>query len=311
MAKPEDFLGMSDQLLQGAYDVHMHAYPEFSNEVVVRMGNEEVARAARDAGMGGIILKSHFWPTTFMADVINKKFAAEENNPNPAFRAIGSITLNASSGGIEPWAAEAAIKMDARMVWMPTWSAANDIEGKKVSEYISAFVPSFDKYRKTGGVAILDANGGLIPNVREVLEVCKAADVAVATGHITWKESLALANAAKDMGFKKLVFTHPDSTTIGASLDVIKQMSDLGAYIELCALGLTSIYHRITTKEMGDIVRTVGAKKCVLSSDYFHEWAAPLPEQIRMIINSLLFAGVSFDDMRLIAKENAAWLLRM
>jgi hypothetical protein len=309
MAKPEDFLGTSDKLLAGSYDMHMHAWPEFSLDVIVRMDNEQMARSARDAGMGGIIFKSHFWPTTFMADVLNKKFAQEENNPNPDFRVFGSIVLNDCSGGIQPYVVEAAIELDARMVWMPTWSAKNDIDLKKVSEYVSSFLKTLPAYNATHGTTVVDGSGKLTKNAFEVLELCRDRDVALSTGHIAKEESLVLAQAAHDMGFKKLVFTHPDSTTINAEQDVVEKMAELGAYIELCALGLTAIYHRITPQKFAVYVHAVGADKCVLSTDYFHEWAAPLPEQMRMLINSLMYAGVSFDEVRQMAKDNAAFLL--
>jgi hypothetical protein len=309
MSKPEAFLGQSDKLLAGSYDMHMHAYPEWSLGVIVRYDNEEIARFSRDAGMAGIIFKSHFWPTMFMADTVNKKFAEEENNSNPNFKVFGSITLNDCCGGIQPWVVEAAVQSNARMVWMPTWSAQNDITGKRVSEYMESFLTTLSAYTREHGSVLVGDDGKLLPNVLDVLSVCRDHDIALSTGHVSWKESLVLAKAAQEMKFKKLIFTHPDSSTIKADLDVIRQMADLGAYIEICALGLTSIYHRITPQKFGEIIHTVGAKRCILSTDYFHEWVAPLPEQMRMLINSLLFAEVSVDEVSCMCKDNPAYLL--
>ena len=53
----------ADELLHGAIDVHHHGYPEVSFDLRTRQDDVDGLRFARDAGMAGIVFKSHMWPT--------------------------------------------------------------------------------------------------------------------------------------------------------------------------------------------------------------------------------------------------------
>jgi hypothetical protein len=227
----------------------------------------------------------------------------------PGLRIIGSITLNASAGGLNLWAVETALMQDAKVVWLPTWSARNDQHRQGVCHMLGEEIAHLHTFTEEQGLYLLDSRGVPLPAVMDVIALCRDAGVCLCTGHISVQESLAIARAAKDAGFGRLVFTHPDSRSIGAKFDEILEMAKLGAYIEICALGLTPPYRRITPKEMCAIIRAVGPERCFLSTDYFFEWASPVPEQMRQLMCMLMLEGMQDADIRLMARETPRFLL--
>ena len=69
------------------------------------------------------------------------------------------------------------------------------------------------------------------------MELCAEADIILATGHSSPEESLIMAQAAKDMGFKKLVVTHPNTHIWRMTPTQLEKAAELGAWLEYCYLG--------------------------------------------------------------------------
>src|SRR5687767_7121390 len=102
----------SMDLLRGAIDTHVHSFPDV---VARKLDDLALVEQARAAGMRGILLKSHVFSTAERAWLLRKLY--------PDFLTFGGITLNHSVGGLNPKAVEAALKLGAVQVWMPTLSA--------------------------------------------------------------------------------------------------------------------------------------------------------------------------------------------
>ena len=294
-------MGKADDLLRGAIDMHFHGYPEFSFDVPRRYTDEESAGLMVKAGMRGVVLKSHFWPTTGLAYYLRKAV--------PDLEIFSSITFNSSVGGIQKWALESAVKQGAKVAWMPSWSAQNDIRRNGVVHMIRGYLPSLEKFSEADGIAIIDERGKLFPAIAEFLSLIKGYDMALFTSHISILESLELAREAKRIGFKKLILNHPDSRSIGASFEQIVEFASLGGYVEICALGLMPMFLRITPHELKKIIQTVGASRCILTSDYAFEWSPPGPEKLRMLISALLEVGVKEEEIAAMAQANPRFLL--
>jgi hypothetical protein len=296
-------MGKADDLLRGAIDMHFHGYPEFSLEMPRRYTDEESAGFMVKAGMRGVVLKSHFWPTTGLAYYLRKAV--------PELEIFSSITFNSSVGGIQKWALESAVKQGVKVAWMPSWSAKNDIRRNGVVHLIRGYLPSVEKFTENDGIAIIDERGKLIPEIAEFLSLIKGYDIALFTSHISILESLELAREAKRIGFQKLILNHPDSKSIGASFEQIVEFASLGAYVEICALGLMPMFLRITPQELKKIIHTVGASRCILTSDYAFEWSPPGPEKLRMLISALLEVGVKEEEIVEMARVNPKRLLNL
>ena len=131
-------------------------------------------------------------------------------------------------------------------------------------------------------------------------------DLVLCTGHISPTESLAIAKEAERIAFTRLVFTHPLSGSVGATLEQTKEMTKRGAYAELCAL---NIFYGNELDRMLEFIAELGAAHCILSSDTFGEWVPPGPEFLRMFLGRLLISGVDEDSIRTMVRDNPATLL--
>lgn len=293
-----------DELLLGAFDIHRHGYPEISFACQSRYSDVENLVSSCDAGFRAVVLKSHFWPTVGRAFHLRSLV--------PGIDVIPSITLNRVAGGFDPIAVESAALQGARVMWFPTWSAANDIENGGISQQI---MPQYLKTSATlaagYGLRVTDAAGKVTGEVRECLAVAKAHDMLVCTGHISPRESIALAGAMVDAGITRFVFTHPDSKTVGATQADIDEMVSLGAVCEVCAIGLMPLYMRMRIGDLVALIERLGTDKVVLTSDYFFDWYPPASEAIRLIVGTLLQCGIPPADIAALIRRNPARLLGM
>ena len=96
----------------GAVDLHCHPAPD----LFPRLADDiEVAEHARGMGLRAVMIKCHYEPSPSRA--------AHAERIVPGIRVFGGIVLNHAVGGVNPAAAEAALQMGAREVWMPTVDA--------------------------------------------------------------------------------------------------------------------------------------------------------------------------------------------
>ena len=291
---------LADELLTNAIDMHCHCYPEFSLKAMKRMEDVEWITLAARMGMRGAVLKSHFWPTMTNVYFLQKQIPE-------SFKLFSSITLNLNCGGVVAWAVETAASLGAKVVWMPTWSSKNDQKLQSMSKTITKFIPSLEN-SGIEGLTILDAQG-LIPEAKKILQIVKEKDLALFTGHLSAPESLELARQAKAIGFQKLVFGHPDNPSIKASVQEMKEVSEAGAYVEFCFLGTLPLLQRKHPRDTVNLIKEIGADRCILTTDSFYDWPPPEPEIMRMMIANLLELGISEEEMRMMVQYNPAKLL--
>jgi hypothetical protein len=293
----------ADQLLEGTIDLHCHGYPEITVDVKMRVEDLEAARLAAQAGMKGFVLKSHMWPTTGRVYQMKDKIQGVEVWP--------SLAINTSSGGFSPWIVESALRQGVKVVWMPTWSARNDIQRGGFSRLMKDWLKTINKMTPDDGLTIFNASGEVDGRVKEVLALLKEYDVAVFTGHLSPEECIALGKECQKIGLKKLIFCHPDSRAVGAQMEHIKEMAEMGFFIEFTFLGLLPAFYRISIQEVVKRIREVGAKQSVLTTDSFFEWASPPSEMMRMFISSLLAQGITAEEIDLMARKNPSAMLNV
>ena len=101
------------------------------------------------------------------------------------------------------------------------------------------------------------------------------------------------------MNFSQRPFTKQD----------LVQLAQNGAFVECTFLSFLASEFRHDPAEMVDIIRTVGAKQCIMSTDLGQSFN-PMPvEGLRMFIVTLLKYGVTVDEINLMTKTNPAKLL--
>lgn len=290
-----------DALLRGAIDLHHHGFPEFSLEHPTRHDDAAELAHARDAGMAGIVLKSHMFPTTGIA----WRLAREVEG----ISAFASITLNPSAGGFSPICLEAAARQGARVVYFPTWGAANDISRGGISHYLSKWIKSAAALTPDQGLTVTDSHGVVRGEVSDCLAIAAEFGMLVATGHVSPKESLALVGEAKRLGVRDVMFQHPDSHSIGASRAEIRELAAAGAMVEFCALGFLPAFQRLSIPDCLEIIAEIGADRVVLTTDCFFGWMPPAAELLRITLGSLLFHGMAEADAARLVRDNPRRML--
>ena len=120
------------------------------------------------------------------------------------------------------------------MVFLPTWSARNDVERKGFSNRLKSYYKSHAQLDNPN-YYFLDDKGKLIPLGYEIIECCKAHDLTLGMGHVSWQESLAFIEAARDMGYShRIIVNHVQSHIIAMPLDAMQRAAEMGAFLETC-----------------------------------------------------------------------------
>src|SRR6266849_10811285 len=169
--------------LEGAIDLHVHSAPDVDRR---RFDDLQLARAAQEAGVGAVLIKSHQNSTVERAWLVSQCV--------PGIRVYGGLVLNETVGGLNPAAVRLALKLGARQIWMPTRSARNHRL----------------HHGEAGGISILDGQGALLPVVVEILQDMAKSDCILGTGHLSPQETTALLDAASNLGVSKILVTHPE-----------------------------------------------------------------------------------------------------
>jgi len=271
------------EIIKGAIDIHIHIGPDPLRRR--RVTAYEAAIQAREAGMRGIVLKSHDYITTPVTYIVQQLV--------PGIELYGGIALDFEVGGLNPAAVEMAGKIGTRMVWMPTFSSRCDLEKQKIQGQ---------------GITILDQSGQILPVVPEILELIKKYDMTLATGHLSTPEIFALLEEARKVGVRRTIITHPLSFSFGcrASIDEQKRMIREGVFIEHCFIGTMPTSDRIDPQRIAEAIRAVGAEHCILSTD-FGQIFNPVPvEGMRMYIETMLRCGLTQEEIILMVRKNPA-----
>lgn len=267
-------MNKTDELLYGAYDLHMHAAPSPFNR---ELDDQQLLREAGKAGMAGILLKSHYEPTIARAELANKYVCSTA-------QAFGTVALNWPVGGINPYAAANALKRGARIIFMPTRDAANSL--------VFGNMPG-DFFNRTG-LTVFTENRELIPQAAEILDVVKEYDAVLATGHLSPEESLALCNAAIQNG-TRTVLTHPEFTRTKIDARQQKKLAQNGVFIEKCWYNIAE--GECSAEEMAQTIRAVGAEHCFMSTDRGQKGREHPVEAMKMFIKTLMDAGITEDEI--------------
>ena len=291
----------ADELVRGAIDLHHHGYPEIAFDHRTRHEDWDELAIARAAGMAGIVLKSHMWPTVGRAYHLRRLV--------PGIDVHASITLNPIAGGFSPLAVEAAARQGARVMFFPTWGAAHDRERGGMSRHLGHILPRAAGLTREVGLRATDESGRVRAEVCECLAVAAEHKMLVCTAHISPKESIAVAQKAKDYGIESVVFSHPDSNSVAASREEIRDMVALDSVCEFCTLGMLPQFQRISPKLAMEIVSEISADRAIITTDYFFEWSPTAAETFRMLAGTFLALGMPFTDVRKMMQDNPARLL--
>lgn len=234
--------------LKGVIDMHVHSAPDIRERAYTDF---ELMEAAIRVGARAIVIKSHHGTTMNRAYLVNEHNKIINQGSNN-FQMFGSVTLNDAIGGLNPIAVETGLKMGAKVVWMPTTSAANQLA----------------KNNMTGGIECVE-NGKVVKPLRDILKLIKEYDVILGTGHLSPDEIFFIVDEAKNMGIEKIVVTHPEFWVVGMSHEEqTRIVKDYDVYLERCyAQPMGGGVYKSNLEDNLEIIKKVGYKNVIVNTD--------------------------------------------
>lgn len=280
----------------GVIDMHVHPAPDVFGRSITDI---EMATIARRKGMRGLVLKNHV--------VTTADRAATAMEAVPGIEIWGGIVLNNSVGGINPAAVEWMHRMSGgrgKVVWLPTFDS---------DKHVRTLVD-----RNKSGIVVAP-DGKVTPQMDEVLKIIARENLLLATGHVHAEEVVAVTKRARELGVKNIIVTHGLTNIPGLTMEQAKQVTAMGAVIEICYLQFMTgpdaqyawmkHWNQVATAQVVAAVKALGADSLVLSTDLGQQGMMTPPDGIENAIAALKGAGIAQGDIDKMMKSNPARLL--
>jgi hypothetical protein len=273
--------------LKGVFDVHVHQAPDSMPRVI---DADDLARLAKERGMRGMVMKNHFEDTASLVYLVRKEV--------PGIELIGGIAQNLAVGGINLEAVKhmAAIKGGyGRIVWLPTFDSEN---AAKVAG-------------RGGPYVSVSKDGKLLPSVIEEIDwIAKNPQIVLETGHISAEEVIMVSHEAHQRGVAHVLVTHAMANPIRMTIPQMQEVVKDGTYLEFVYGATQEANPVVSVADYAKAIRAVGAKWCVLGSDYGTVTKSPAPQRslepdgMLEFMQALRKEGISVEDIDLMAKVN-------
>jgi Family of unknown function (DUF6282) len=280
----------------GVIDMHVHSHPDVFGR---NMDDIDVAQLAKAKGMRGILLKNHISETASHAALVMKVV--------PGIEVWGGVVLNNAVGGINPNAVEWMHRIygsRGKVVWLPTFES---------DKHVKTFSSPDAK-----GIVVAP-NGQVTPEMEAVLKIVARENLLLATGHVHPEEVVAVVKRGRELGVKNIIVTHAFTNVPGLSMAQAKQVANMGAVLEVCFLQfragpnapLPFLVHwqQVNAKNVAQLVKDLGAKSLVISSDLGQSANMTHPDGIEVAITEMKREGVSDADIDLMMRKTPARLL--
>jgi hypothetical protein len=289
------------ELVRGGFDTHVHISPDVVERIVDDL---TLARRFAELGVAGVQLKSHYTSTAERAAVVTAAV--------PGVLTLGAICLNRALGGMNSLAVEIAAREGARTVWMPTVDAVNEAHEREAPP--GARVPVWVKLQldlraqgiEIEPVKVVDSDGSVLPETRQVLEMIARHRMVLATGHLARDEIFAVVDAAVGLGVGRdggeIVITHPEFPAQSLSVSDQLELVARGALLERCFT--TPHTGKISWEVFTANIRATGPENTVLSTDLGQVFNPPVEDGMALMVDRLLAAGFSDAESNTMAVVN-------
>jgi hypothetical protein len=280
----------------GVIDMHVHSHPDVFGR---NLDDIEVAQLAKARGMRGIVLKNHVGETASRAALVMKVV--------PGVEVFGGIVLNKAVGGVNPDAVEWMHRTyggRGRMVWLPTFESDKHVK----------------TFSKPDAVGLTVApNGQVTPEMEAILKIIARENLVLGTGHVHPEEVVAVVKRARELGVKNILVNHALTSVPGLSMAQAKQVTDMGAVIEICFLQflagpnapLPFLVHwtQVNAKHVAQAAKELGADKVLISSDLGQSGNMVHPDGFETAVAAMQKEGISDADIDTMMRKNPARLL--
>lgn len=289
---------MATHSISGAWDTHVHAGPDVTDR---KHDIVELARRAADAGMGGLVLKNHHFPTTMAAALVER--ACESD-----IYLASTLVLNRSVGGINIDAVIAAADMGASRLEFPTMTAEHNM---------------LDQGEPTT-ISLLNDDGDLKDGVWSVITEAVNDGLILGTGHISTEEVEAVVNAVTEVD-GEVIITHPEFHAardgVGITPEKQNELAGKGVYFERCSIvadesvrelflpdAPKAAHEAFADGAMFDRIvagiEATGPEHNLLSTDYGQPGRMSPPDALAAFHADLENAGVPRADIERMARDN-------
>ncbi|RBP86055.1 hypothetical protein DFO70_1343 [Cytobacillus firmus] len=284
-------------LLKGAIELHVHSSPSLFPR---KQTDWELIEDIKSAEMAGVVLKAHEAQTVDRASLIREK--------EPGFHVYGGLVCNYFTGGLSPTAVDAAIRLGAKIIWMPTFSAEEHQRyfGKKKTNFFNS---KRSMKHPGSGIEIWDENKNLLSEVYEILELVAEADIVLATGHLAAEEVLVLVEAAIEKNVEKILIQHTDLGIARVPFELEKELVKKGCILEKCYLACSEDFNDISPREMAESIKVLGADSCVMVTDYGQRHNIAPIKALSNFIEEMLAYGITEDEITKMVSDNPKRLL--
>lgn len=293
---------MDSSIISGAYDLHTHSGPDIMPR---KFDDLEMAQRVIASGMAGFAAKSHYFSTADRAKIVNKLY--------PACDCIGTMWLNNSVGGLNPFAVDMAGRAGAKIIGMPTVDTETSIyktfqmPPEKRAFWAKIIVEMKEEGFEPVPVKISE-DGKLVPAIYEVLDVIAKYDMILATGHCTPAETRMLVKAAKERKVERIICTHVSVASIFHDIDSQKELIRSGAYMEHCTNGITS--GKVDWDMMYGQIKAIGPDHVIICTDLGQPKNRYPDEGLLDFCERLQKEGMPDNDIRKMIVDNPVKLLK-
>lgn len=284
-------------LLKGAIEMHCHSTPSLFPR---KQTDWELIEDVKVAGMAGVIIKAHEAQTVDRTALIRLK--------EPQLHVYGGLACNYFTGGLSPTAVDAAIRLGAKIIWMPTFSAQEHRRhfAKKKTRFFTSERPLTHPEE---GLEIWDENRNVLPEVHEILELIAESNVILATGHIAPAEVMVLVDTAKEHGVEKILIQHTDLGIARVPYELETELVKKGCILEKCYLACSGDFKDLTIEEMAESIKHLGAEHCVMVTDYGQKHNIPPIQALSQFIGEMLECGITEKQIERMVVHNPKQLL--
>ena len=280
----------------GVIDMHVHSHPDVFGR---NLDDIDVAQLAKSRGMRGILLKNHVAETASRAQLVMKVV--------PGIEVFGGVVLNKAVGGINPDAVEWMHRTyggRGKVVWLPTFESDKHVKTLSKPDAVGLVVAP---------------NGQVTPQMEEILKIIARENLVLATGHVHPEEIIAVVKRGRELGVKNILVTHGFTNVPGLTMAQAKQVTDMGAVIEVCflqflagpnaPLAFLTHWTQVNAKNVAQAVKELGARSLVISSDLGQTGNMVHPDGLEAAIAAMKREGISDSDIDTMMRKNPARLL--
>jgi predicted metal-dependent TIM-barrel fold hydrolase len=199
--------------------------------------------------------------------------------------------LNYAVGGLNPDAVISAYRLGGKYIWLPNMDARHHrvVVGEE------------------GGIELLDKNGNVVPDLKEILTLTAETDMVLGLGHNSTKERFTVVEEALKMGLKRIEVTHVNYPITKMTPQQAKILADKGAFIGIYVMQFQPpIFYM---EEALDFIRVVGPDHIIIASDCGHFEFPPPVHGLRLMITELLLRGIPDNDVERMVKTNPTTLV--